>query len=691
MESLQHHLIWVATKCESDLKENPADRKSTIWWPAIKYPTQDDLFQMDPVVRDNMELKHRIFLSNLENIAERHAHHPVARLLGSNPPCQVQWLIPNNNINQELAFLDYYVKLSSTQSFIHNPSLNNLPNSFASALAEAHELMKVMKPSRPSCSSFYPTLQSPPESSLSTTSSSASSALQPIELRTDYNSSESTQSGKFVTNLAVVTYSTAANTNTATRTKHAVSATAALEKEPAKDLALIQAAINNDIDSKQEQLKSPLAVIAKKKRGRPKTAQSATGQADNQMMNPALKKQRQPKQMDDKSFTVESQYKSKNNDRTSRTKNSQITFANLQTDQDKEGTPPPVQIIREAPTEERMDASPDSALTQDNEDDISVFVDAKGSRKSQKIEMKEDEPRSGKRPPKGNKLPKQNQVSPERTVVVEKRPSTGRKITKFLQAKERKHKKQTKTSPESIQTELSFTNFNFSYGWNILLKSRLGFSYRQDFGYILPIASLIPETSWKENIHYFKDSSELRKSLCRDGIPILVDAREGASRLSRRPRRDDESTLQEHLRKVMSDKNIDKLQRWVSLAHIPQEYNKPNFQGIPSLNDLEAFALLRNCGYKWQNSKYIVPNVSIPLLEGLSMHMLRSHVCRYGIMGNADALALEERVRVILWSSCEPFHHQILYVTIYVCCFVYYLFIILLICKCWITFFLSAN
>jgi hypothetical protein len=249
-------------------------------------------------------------------------------------------------------------------------------------------------------------------------------------------------------------------------------------------------------------------------------------------------------------------------------------------------------------------------------------------------------------------------------VVVEKKSSTGRKITKFLQVKDKKNKKQTRASPESVQTELSFTNISFSYGWNILSKSNLGFSYRPEFGYLLPMASLIPETSWKENIHYFKDSSELRKSLCRDGIPILVDGPDNARKLPRRARRDEESTLQEHVSKLLSAKNIEKLQRWVSLAHIPQEYDKPHFQGVPSLTDMEAFALLKNCGYKWHGNRYNIPNVSMSSFEGLSLHILRSHVCRYGIMGKADALALEDQVRVILWSSCEPFYHQILYVTI---------------------------
>jgi len=514
------------------------------------------------VVRDNIELKHCIFLSNLENISKRQAHHPVARLLGTDPPCQVLWLIPDHSVTQELTFLDHYVRLSSKQSFIHNSSLQNLQNSFTSALAEAHELMKVMKPARASSSSLYPTLQSPPESSLSTTSTSVSSELQPIELRADYNSSESTHSGKFVTNLAVITYSATAIADAATLTKpSADAATATLKEKPSKDAALIQADTNNHSDLIQETSKPQLKVTSMKKRGRPKTADYAT-----------KKKLRQPKQIEDKPFPVESQSTAKNKIRTLRTKKAQVTSVNVPTDQDKAGTPPPVEIIREAPTEERVDASPDSALTEDNEDDISVFVDANGSKNMKGREMmKEHEnvPTSNTRPPKGKKAPRQNQVSPERTVVVEKKSSTGRKITKFLQVKNKRNKKQTRASPESIQTELSFTNISFSYGWNILSKSNLGFSYRQDFGYLLPMASLIPETSWKENIHYFKDSSELRKSLCRDGIPILVDGPDNARKLPRRARRDGESTLQEHVSKVLSAQNVEKLQGRAFVAYAP--------------------------------------------------------------------------------------------------------------------------
>jgi hypothetical protein len=117
-------------------------------------------------------------------------------------------------------------------------------------------------------------------------------------------------------------------------------------------------------------------------------------------------------------------------------------------------------------------------------------------------------------------------------------------------------------------------------------------------------------------------------------------------------------------------KNIDKLQRWVTLAHIPQRYNKSDFKGIGSLNDVEAFSLLKKCGYKWSGICYIVPNntSSASSLEGLSISQLRSHVCQHGILGSVDALELEEQVRVILWASCEPYHHEILYVIFLICC-----------------------
>ncbi len=219
-------------------------------------------------------------------------------------------------------------------------------------------------------------------------------------------------------------------------------------------------------------------------------------------------------------------------------------------------------------------------------------------------------------------------------------------------------------SPTSVDSDLSLQNFDFFYGWNILSKSKLGFTHRDEFGYMLPTASFIPQSSWKENIHYFKEGMELRKALCQNGIPVIVDAKDDTSKVSKRSRRTEKLTLAEHVKNVLSTKNIEKLQRWVTLAHIPPKYNKSDFKGIGSLNDVGAFSLLKKCGYKWSGIYYVVPNEtsSASSLEGLSIAQLRSHVCQHGILGNVDALELEEQVRVILWASCEPYHHEILYV-----------------------------
>lgn len=219
-------------------------------------------------------------------------------------------------------------------------------------------------------------------------------------------------------------------------------------------------------------------------------------------------------------------------------------------------------------------------------------------------------------------------------------------------------------TPTSINSDLSIQNFDFSYGWNILSKSKLGFTHREEFGYMLPITSLVPQSCWEENKHYFKEGTELRKTLCRNGIPIFVNGKDDVSKLRKRGRRAEDFTVLQHVRRVLSEKDIEKLQRWVTLAHIPQEYKKSDFQGMDSLKDVEAFFLLKKCGYKWSGNCYIVPNEtsSVSSLEGLSMSLLRSHVCQNGILGNVDALDVEEQVRVILWASCEPYHHEILYV-----------------------------
>jgi hypothetical protein len=121
--------------------------------------------------------------------------------------------------------------------------------------------------------------------------------------------------------------------------------------------------------------------------------------------------------------------------------------------------------------------------------------------------------------------------------------------------------------------------------------SKLGFTYRDDLGYILPVASLIPESSWKEHIHFFKDSSDLRKSLCRDGIPIIVDGIDATSKPNTRARGDEDYILLEHDRKVLSGKNIEKIQRWVTFTHIPKEYKNSTFHGIAKLKDAGAFSL----------------------------------------------------------------------------------------------------
>ena len=286
--------------------------------------------------------------------------------------------------------------------------------------------------------------------------------------------------------------------------------------------------------------------------------------------------------------------------------------------------------------------------------------------------------------PRKRGRPKKNKVSPEKTIENEKKPEKrGGKITHFINVKQRRsassNKSETQQEKEKEKpavSELDNTNFRFIDGWEILCKRKTLFKYQKDYGYILPTASLLAKKSWKENIHYFKDATVLRKVLCRDGIPIIVKNSEkvsnsDSSRVSKRASRntpaDEQEVLAENVRKYFSDDDLDVLKRWVTLAHIPPEYAKPKFDGVQEMSDKDACSMLKKCGYKYSTIRgYILPkeyvqcNPQTDVTCLTDFNVLRSHVCRHGNVGNRKELDLQDQVRLILWAASEPLSHPIL-------------------------------
>jgi len=561
-------LIWVQTTCEAE------EPHTHIWWPALKYPTQDDLFKTDSLVQNNDVLKRKIFASNLHLLTNKSLlGNPVARLLG-HPPGRfvVEWLIPSKD--NEKAFFDDFVRLS--RQFDSLPEASTVRSHFDQALTEALNRIKASEDTSP--------VDVPPSSQ-----SAASSDFQPIRKVLKFNSGSSGSR---------ITFYDTMNDGSKPQVKES---TCAVET-------------SNDAIVRVEQ-RNTTSIIDEKETERPK------------------KRGRRPKQTASATTT-------------------------------EEATPPrlPVEVIRDAPTEDRADFSPDSALT--------VEEEASNFDCDEYRNRKEDGQSSEERKRKNSHLRRNaqnNKVSPEKTVVEEKKPEKGQKITSYMNKREKKEvgkPKSAKSSPASVLSDLSCLNTEFGYGWEILSKNRQsGFSFRADLGYILPDASLLPESQWKENKHYFKNGSDLRKSLCRDGIPIVVENMDTiTSRLSKRARRDEPDIVEEHVLKVFSEDDVEKLQRWVTVAHMPQNYKAKSFSGIPSLSDNEASKILLKCGYKWNNSAfgYSLPEKTAESdVKVLPLVLLRSHVCRHGILGNVDALSMQEQVQLTLWACCEPFQHSI--------------------------------
>ena len=570
-DSKMDQLIWVQTICEGE------EPHTHVWWPALKFPTQDDLFKTDTLVRGNDVLKRKIFASNLHLLTnKRLLGNPVARLLG-HPPGQVvvEWLIPSKD--NEKAFFDDFVSIS--RQFDSLPEASKVRSNFDQAVAEALSRIKASEDTSP--------VDVPPSSQ-----SAASSDFQPIRKVLKFNSGSSGSR---------ITFYDTMNEES---------------NPPVKESTCAVETTKNDVIVRVEQ-RNTTSIIDEKETEMPK------------------KRGRRPKQ-------------------TASTTTEEATPLRL-----------PVEVIRDAPTEDRADFSPDSALT--------VEEEASNFDCNEYRNRKEDSQSSNERKRKNSHLRRNaqnNKVSPEKTIVEDKKPEKGQKITSYMNKREKKEvgkPKSAKSSPASVLSDLSCLNTEFGYGWEILRKNpQSGFSFRADLGYILPDATLLPESQWKENKHYFKDGSDLRKSLCRDGIPVIVENMDTVtSRLSKRARRDEPDIVEEHVLKVFSEDDVEKLQRWVTVAHMPQNYKAKTFSGIPSLSDSEASKILLKCGYKWNKLGfgYSLPEkTSESDVNVLPLVLLRSHVCRHGILGNVDALSMQEQVQLILWACCEPFQHSILYV-----------------------------
>jgi len=142
------NLVWVITKCNvptSSASSAGSDEESkTFWWPALKYPTLDDLCKNDPLVRDHLELKKEIFKIHCQVLTNKNLNcHPVARLLGGQggPTGRyIEWLFPSNIQVGDLKapeqlFYDHFIGLS--KQFNHLPENNPTRILFVQALKEA--------------------------------------------------------------------------------------------------------------------------------------------------------------------------------------------------------------------------------------------------------------------------------------------------------------------------------------------------------------------------------------------------------------------------------------------------------------------------------------------------------------------------------------------------------------------------
>jgi len=87
-----------------------------VWWPALRYDSQSQLFKIDPIMQGNELLKKQFLKDNTGSLVGRSLNRhsvtrvlgifrpPVARLLG-NPPVTLVWLFSSN---MEKNFMDEF-------------------------------------------------------------------------------------------------------------------------------------------------------------------------------------------------------------------------------------------------------------------------------------------------------------------------------------------------------------------------------------------------------------------------------------------------------------------------------------------------------------------------------------------------------------------------------------------------------
>jgi hypothetical protein len=105
-------LCWVQTVFQP-LQGKPS---LDVWWPALKYDSQSQLFKTDPIMQGNEFLKKILLKDNLGILDGRNLNrHPVIRILGifrppvarllGNPPVTLVWLFSSN---MEKKFMDEF-------------------------------------------------------------------------------------------------------------------------------------------------------------------------------------------------------------------------------------------------------------------------------------------------------------------------------------------------------------------------------------------------------------------------------------------------------------------------------------------------------------------------------------------------------------------------------------------------------
>jgi hypothetical protein len=105
-------LCWVQTAFRQIQGKPGLD----VWWPALRYDSQSQLFKIDPIMQGNELLKKQFLKDDIGSLAGRNLNRhpvtrvlsrfrpPVARLLG-NPPVTLVWLFSSN---MEKNFMDEF-------------------------------------------------------------------------------------------------------------------------------------------------------------------------------------------------------------------------------------------------------------------------------------------------------------------------------------------------------------------------------------------------------------------------------------------------------------------------------------------------------------------------------------------------------------------------------------------------------